>query len=228
MEANGEATPITEAVNEIAQQIEETDPIALGQIGRIIEVAGEEAARDILAEALKVEAEGGLMIRNESRQRTLGGVFFFLARQHIPHKRHKHIWLRQKQQKAPAFEWADRLKMISKILPKKGEAQTVKITLIGRPGRVVEKGNIVLTSMQSGKPPSLPNALPSPPAKPTTYIIFIAKKQWRKVAEAVKDPEDVLIIEGYPVFDKRLEAMAVFVQNTTTRSLQRAKRQGQR
>ena len=35
-----------------------------------------------------------------------------------------------------------------KLLEKLGEAKTVKITLIGRPGRIVEKGEVVLTSMQ--------------------------------------------------------------------------------
>jgi hypothetical protein len=35
-------------------------------------------------------------------------------------------------------------------------------------------------------------------------IAFIAQKQWKKVAQAIKEPQDVLIVEGYPVLDKRL------------------------
>ena len=76
-----------------------------------------------------------------------------------------------------------------------GESKTVKITLIGRPGRIVEKGEVVLTSMQASKAPSLPKGLPPVPIDPTTYVVFIAQKQWKKVAQAIKDPQDVLIVE---------------------------------
>jgi hypothetical protein len=87
----------------------------------------------------------------------------------------------------------------TQALAETGEAPTVKMTLIGRPGRVIEKGNVVLTSLPSRKPPSLPKGLPQPPGKPTTYVVYIALKQWRKVRDALKDPADCLIIEGYPL-----------------------------
>ena len=66
-------------------------------------------------------------------------------------------------------------------LSQTGEATAMKITLIGRPGRIVEKGQVVLTSMQGAKAPSLPKGLPAPPAEATPYIVYIAAKQWRKV-----------------------------------------------
>jgi hypothetical protein len=101
----------------------------------------------------------------------------------------------------------------------------VDITLIGRPGRIVEKGEVVLTSMQASKAPSLPKGLPPVPIDPTTYVVFIAQKQWKKVAQAIKEPQDMLIVEGYPVLDKRLGTITVFVQSVTTRLLQAAKRE---
>ncbi len=105
----------------------------------------------------------------------------------------------------------------------------MKITLEGRPGRVVEKGDVVLTTIQNKKaPPPLPKGLPQPPDSPTTYVVYIARKQWRKVGRALKDPSDKLIIEGYPAFDARLKAMSVFAISTTTISLQRAKREAQK
>ena len=59
------------------------------------------------------------------------------------------------------------------------------------------------------------------------FIVFIAKKQWNKVKDAIKNPKDVLIVEGYPSFDKRLKNMTVFAQSVTTKELQRAKREAQ-
>jgi hypothetical protein len=105
----------------------------------------------------------------------------------------------------------------------------MKITLIGRPGRIVEKGEVVLTSMQQGgKAPSLPQGLPPLPTEPTTYILYIARKQWQKVAKAITNPEDALIVEGLPVLDKRLGTIAVFAQSVTTKWLQQAKHEAQK
>ena len=103
----------------------------------------------------------------------------------------------------------------------------MKLTLIGRPGKLIDKGQVMLTTMKSTKPPSLPKGLPKPPEQATTYIVFIAAKQWRRVAESIKDPEDALIVEGYPFFDERLKTIAVLAQSVTTKLLQRAKREAQ-
>ena len=52
---------------------------------------------------------------------------------------------------------------------------------------------------------------------------LLPKKQWQKVAEAIKDPEDSLIIEGYPVVDGQMRGITVFAQTATTKLLQRGK-----
>jgi molybdopterin-guanine dinucleotide biosynthesis protein len=53
-------------------------------------------------------------------------------------------------------------------------------------------------------------------------------KQWNKVAEAIQDPEDVLIVEGYPQLDLETRSIAVFATNTTTKKLQMAQKQAQK
>ncbi len=85
--------------------------------------------------------------------------------------------------------------------------------------------------MQNSKVPSLPKGLPLPPGDSTTYIVYIAMKQWRKVKKSInQNPEDKLIIEGYPIFDKRIGqsgAMTIYAQSVTTTMIQRAKREAQ-
>jgi hypothetical protein len=67
--------------------------------------------------------------------------------------------------------------------------------------------------------------LPPPPEEPTVYLAFIAKKQWKKVAAALEaDPEDRLIVEGYPAMDKKLGVVGVLAHSVTTTGLQAAKR----
>jgi len=105
-----------------------------------------------------------------------------------------------------------------------GRATTVKITVIGRPGAVVEQGQAVAVALTSEKVPAVPKGLPEPPAG-TRYTVFVAHKQWSKVAEALAtDSEDAAIIEGYAALDPCVEGIAVYATSATTKRLQAAKR----
>ncbi len=221
--------PVTVAVR-LARELGETDPAAAGQIERIVECLGAETALAFLQETLEVEADGGMMLRDGSRRRTPGGAFFYLVKGRISQRDRAAIWPHlaqpsgKKKQKAEPPAWEEILAPAAEAMKEKGEATTVKITLIGRPGRIVEKQDVVLTTMQNTKPPTLPKGLPAPPDEPTTYVVYIARKQWARVAAAIQEPDDRLILEGYPVFDKRLGAMVVLVTNATTKNLQAARR----
>ncbi len=217
----------------IAQQLDETNPVAVEQIELIVQHIGAEAALALLQETLAAEAQGGMMLPDNTRRRTPGGVYLYLAKGRIPYAVRVQIWpylktqaKSHKPQVEPLSpeEW---LALATEALQQAGEATTVKITLIGRPGRIVEKTDVVLTTMQDTKAPTLPKGLPAPPAEPTTYVVYIARKQWLKVAEAIQDPDDKLIVEGYPAFEKRLGAVAVFATNVTTKALQAAQRRTQ-
>lgn len=224
---------------EIGRRLDETAPGAIAQIERLVQYLGNDQARALLQDTLEIEAGEGLLTSNKKRRRTSGGVYLHLARSRVPQKDRRLIWpftgtrSPKKKTKAagpipPPLSWQEVLALIPELFQQKGLATTVKITLVGRPGKVIEKSEVVLTSMQSGKVPSLPKGLPAPPAEPAVYVIFIARKQWQRVKESLKDPQDALIVEGFPVFDKRLNAMTVFATNTTTKLLSQAKREAQR
>jgi hypothetical protein len=61
---------------------------------------------------------------------------------------------------------------------------TVKVTLIGRPGKMVERSEFTLLLMEHSAPlPALPKGIPLPSKVPTTtYIVYLAAKHWRTVA----------------------------------------------
>lgn len=215
-----------QVARDIVHQLQETNLEAIEQIELIVQLLGLERAQEFLQEALKTEAEGGLLVRDGNRRRTPGGTFFYLVRGKVSRKDRWAIWPHlAPKPKPPSFDWEERLEIVPNLLEQVWESKTVKITLIGRPGRIVEKGDVVLTSMQGSKAPSLPKGLPPVPTDPTTYVVFIAKKQWKKVAQAIKDPQDVLIVEGYPALDKRLGTITIFTQSVTTKLLQAAKRE---
>ncbi len=221
-------------VKTIAEQLGEHEVEPLRQLHTLVKYLGTEQALAFLKEALDIEEQGGLMVTDGSRRRTLGGVFFYLVRTKgsTPVRRlfFKGRTVRAAQGASPAsaaptlFTWADRVAALDAIGTEKGIASTVKITVIGRPGKIVDRGTCIVTSMRVKTVPSLPKGLPTPPSIPTNYVVYIASRQWRKVAEAIRDPEDVLIVEGFPQLDPDTSSIAVFASNVTTRNQQRAKR----
>jgi hypothetical protein len=221
----------------IAAALGETEKAPLATIERLIKIIGEERAQALLDEALKVEAEGGMLTDDGSKRRTPGGVFFKLAKNRTASRERWLIFSSTRptkpKPKPQPITWAESEHLSNEALKlPKGEASTVKVTIIGRPGRIIEKEGVVITSMQNSAPPSLPKALPKPPGDPTPYIVYISMKQWKKVRQSIQDnPEDKLIVEGYPVFDKRIGqhgAMTIYAQNTTTTLIQQARREAQK
>jgi PHAX RNA-binding domain len=223
-------------ISTIASWLEETEETPLWYLRKIVRKAGTEQTMALLKEVLEIEQQGGMLIEDQSRRRTVGGVFFYLAKQkgYLKQKFYPQQKHGQPQYPAttsepspttqPAWNWEDRLVEIAKLRKEQG-ATNVKITLIGRPGRIVNHGAFVLTTMQSTKVPALPKGLPVPPQGHTTFSVYIASKQWKKVEESLRNPEDILIAEGYPVVDAQTGTIAVFVSSTATKLLQAAQRE---
>jgi hypothetical protein len=230
----------------IADQLGESEEEPKRHIYKIVKRLGADQALAYARRVQEIEAAGGVMLPDGSRRRTPGGVFFWLVKSEQPPGVVRSIFFRPrpKQESAktnngtsasvqpaplpPPFSWEDRLAVLKEVSEEKGSTN-VKITLIGRPGKVVERGQCVIMSMQATKIPALPKGLPVPPEANTTYTVYIAAKQWRKVAEAIQDAEDILILEGWPHLDlnNQAKSIAVFVTNATTKKLQAAQRQRQ-
>src|SRR5258708_383557 len=211
----------------IAAQLGETYEKPHKQIEHIIDQLGEEVAQSLVYEALAVRAEGGQQIAKGSRHRTLGGIFFNIAKQRIVAKLvTEGIPIRPAQERFEKFRWAQRLDILRELLKHIGDLASMKITMIGRPGRIEKRENLIITTMRyalSDKV-TLPKGVPRPPKQPSVYTIYIALKQWNKIAEALADPSDSLIVEGIAMYDAELPGIAVFAQNATTKKLQRAQK----
>jgi hypothetical protein len=232
----------TTIAQEIAQALGETERNATNQIAHLTRLLGAEQAQALLAETQQIEASGGMMLPDGSRRRTPGGVFFLLARKRLtkeqriqvfgPFKGYKSSTPKtpsasETAQPTTAITWAERGPLISEAHTAQGVAKTVKVTLIGRPDKTVERKDFTLLMMtHTGPLPSLPKGMPVPAKMPeTSYVVYIGAKQWKNVKEAIQNPDDALIVEGTQFYDKEYEAIAVFATNTTTKQLQQAKRQ---
>ncbi len=239
-----------EVARMIAAQLGEQQQSSAWQtIYRAVKALGVEVALVLLEKTHEVEASGGMLVPDASRRRTPGGVYFWLIRQEATEEQHRAIFMyagprspnsgkptptppsaKKKKAKRPppqsvaSLLWEERVLAREEAEAERGEVKSVKITLVGRPGKIVEEGRCVVVAMQqAAKLPPLPAGLPLPPmgqVEATRYSVYIANKQWKKVAEAIKDEEDILIIEGLPVLDG--ERITVLASNVTTRNLQKA------
>lgn len=68
---------------QIADALKEEEGQAREKIAAIVERCGLDFAQDIFEQTFAVEAQGGLMVRDGSRRRTVGGVFFYLVKDRL-------------------------------------------------------------------------------------------------------------------------------------------------
>ena len=225
----------------IAAVLGETLPPPIRLITRVVDRLGPDRARALLGQALTVETQGGLTLPDGLR-RTPGGTFLYLVRTSAEVSREDKAYIFPRHDRPmraagddmpptpaapPPVAWTDDIyRALAQQLQQDnaGRATTVKITVIGRPGAAVEQGQTVALALVSEKVPDLPKGLPEPPTG-TRYTVFVARKPWAKVAEALAaDPADAAIIEGYAALDPRVEGIAVYATSATTKRLQAAKR----
>jgi hypothetical protein len=224
--------PQTAAVD-IAAQLNESAPQVQAQIQHIIDHLGVETAYAFLDQTKQCLAEGGVLTHDGKRKRTPGGTFFFLVRGGVTAEQHQAIWpqhqlpghLRPRRSKPPRLTWDEARAAIPEALSQQGTAMSAKLTLVGRPGKIIEKEHVIITTLTSDRAPSIPRGVPKAPEAPVVYLVFIARQQWERVAEALAaDENDRLVVTGYPVLDKETEAIVVLGQSVTTTSQQEQKR----
>ena len=78
---------------------------------------------------------------------------------------------------------------------------SLKIVLIGRPERLELTQEYVTMWIADGADRvTLPKGLPTPPRGTILYKVYLAAKHWKRVENALDNPEDKLIIEGVAAF----------------------------
>ncbi|HEX4474545.1 MAG TPA: hypothetical protein VH142_05675 [Polyangiaceae bacterium] len=81
-----------DAITTIIETLKETDEQPRQQILEIVQALGDAGALGVLEEARRVQQEGGLDVRDGTRRRTLGGVFFNLAKSKLPRSERNRIF----------------------------------------------------------------------------------------------------------------------------------------
>ncbi len=211
---------------------------------RVLRVLGHDRTAVLLAETLQCEATGGLLTADGTRRRTPGGVFFHLVRQQASPQERPRLFprLAAPHRQAPSaghppsvgipppqvLPWAEVAPILQTLTTHPpGEARTMKLTLIGRPGHVEVRGQAVVFRMQGKVPGPLPKGLPPLPSTPAlTWNVLVAVRQWNRVKDSLEgNQDDQLIIEGYPLMQG--DQHVVLAQSCVSMRQQRAQKQAQ-
>ena len=136
---------------EIAAQLGETEPEPLQHLYRAVRNLGEERVREFVAQALVVEENGGMLLPDGSRRRSLGGVFFTLVRDDIGRKEFYRIFRPQGGPKDTATAPAAGSRGFLHIPPKRCSKSVDRACGVSESLRCYEKG-IVRRLMRPVKP----------------------------------------------------------------------------
>lgn len=222
----------------IAKQLKEVSPEIHETFARLVQAAGMRQAQIALEDTLSMENQGGLK-RPDRTRRTPGEAFMFIISRRLNDIQRRQVW----PQGIPAdlgasapvrqISEAPRLRPQSAgappVVPARpkpvapaGTATTAKITLVGRPIQIEMRPGYVAFRLTSGRTPNLPKGLPIPDTA-TNYTIYVAERQWKKVAAAAEDADDSIIVEGYPSIDLKLPGIAVYATNVLSKLAQSQK-----
>lgn len=196
---------------ELAALLGEKHHGVIGQISRIIRLCGVDFAREMYAATLDIEAKGGMMVSDNTRRRTPGGVFLHLVYDRLDDDQRKQIFTNRTKQGISLFSWKKRIAIIEKLQAEPGAVQSLTVTLRGRVEHIEKRAEVVVISLIDETPiDNLPRVLPRPPSTPARVIVYVTPEQWEKLEATRTNPSDRLIIEGTCAFDPETKSVVVF------------------
>ncbi|MFZ4814752.1 MAG: hypothetical protein ACOYL5_09460 [Phototrophicaceae bacterium] len=207
----------------IAEQLNETEYGPRGQIHGCLIVCGVEFTQIMLEFALLLEAEGGMLTADGSRKRTLGGIFFYMARGALPADQRGDIfpafsWKQfDENHRDPIWLWDERTTEFAHLLTaenKVGKATDVRIILRGRPELIETRDDTMIMVLEQAPNDrfTVPRGVPIP-TDPTRYMVYADTKQWKKgVGDKLKGNQEAMAqIEGLVTLDQKLGVIAVMM-----------------
>lgn len=204
----------------LGERLGETEIVPRQTIWRIVQAYGIEACEALALESEDIWTGRGMQTMAGDRERTLGGVFFALAKSRATEAQRRILypdwllaeWRRAKQgQSAPAPRIIPALSDVAADAQREkgaGTVSSVSLKVIGHPATIQQRGSVFFFVLTSERVPDLPKGMPA--FAPTCFLVIIPEKQWRKVADTLhSDPESRLMVEGFPTVADGFTGIAV-------------------
>ena len=214
-------------IQSVAERLQETEALPCGLIRGIVTLCGAAFTELMVDSALVIYEGEGMMTNDGKRQRTLGGVFFYLVRGALPADLRNQIFIppnKRTQQprfpNRPAFNWETRQADLKRVLnKKKGKVTDVHINIKGRPAHVEYRSDVVVVALEDGIGDNgFPKGVPQPKDTVTTYYVYIGANQWQKGKgkQLEQDKKLHLAVEGVSMLDEELNGIVVLARSFKT------------
>ena len=82
-------------IEEVCEALGEEKPVPLRQIEMMVRLCGTSFVEVLVREAMQIEDNGGMVRQDNQEKRTLGGVFFYIARPRVSEPVHRMIYHRK-------------------------------------------------------------------------------------------------------------------------------------
>ena len=208
---------------EIAFTLKENVPWAKTLIRQIIQEVGDDFACQLLKEALQIDADGGMLTLDGVQKRTIGGIFFHLARNRLPQETVERVFARENRRRkhTPKYiDWDKRTWIIEERLQKKGKIREVHVSMIAKPKTFTRTYDTIVTQMiQLRQQKDFPNGLPPLPEQEPLYTVYIAAKHWEAVRNQLKRKDQWLKIEGEAFYDEAIPGISVLAMNVKLKTI---------
>lgn len=233
---------ITQTARHIADVLDERKPGPRILIHRIVTGLGVDLALDFLRQTQEIEAAGG-MTTEEGVKRTPGGIFFRIIKDQEPigHSATTSLFWPHpiqaegepipppKEKRLVPLTWPKRLSVIQQLAEQREKGATSMaaaaiLKLIGKTEQIAELDTCTVLSITSTIRPHVPKGVPQPQEAPTIYTVYVGRKLWGFIKDAARDPDDQLIVEGFPQLDTETGTIALFAKSVTSKKRDQARR----
>lgn len=222
----------------IANELDEQEPGQQALIRRVVCHLGVDISLVFLLQAQETEKQGGMLLADGKTRRTPGGVFFRIVKDHAPQHGHPNIhtlfWQRPERKGPPPLPtppkehpdpltWPERLGIVRE-LAERGNTGMISTAILKVIGKATEHtnhpGGCTVLRLTSTIQPAVPRGVPAPQETPTIYIVYLGNRLWGRIEKAAADPEDEIIIEGFPQFDGETGTIALYARKSTSKKLE--------
>jgi hypothetical protein len=222
----------------IANELNEHEPGQQSLIRRVVKELGIDLSLVFLLQAQETEKNGGMLLSDGKTRRTPGGVFFRIVKEQAPQHGYPNIyklfWQRPTRigpppppmapiQRPDPLTWPERLGIIAELEKrgKTGMISTVVLKVIGKAGEhYTHTGGCTVLHFTATIQPAVPRGVPTPQSTPTTYVVYLGSRLWGRIEKAAADPDDEVIIEGFPQIDAETGTIALYAKKVTSKKLE--------
>jgi hypothetical protein len=195
-------------LSNLAARLQETNDSAITHLKRTLAILGYEHTLSLIAEAEAMVSQGGIPTNDNTRNRTLGGTFFYLVRRDVSWKDRITIFGLPPSQQAQMFSWKTRRSVYSEF-NNPGISSSLQSTLSGKPIHVIIQPKRVILSFKI-IPPTTGIAKDIQPPQDETFITaYVSRKHWLRLIEQGYSDTSVTL-KGQLFYDEGLEGLSFY------------------